>query len=78
MIVNIIYLFKHNLFISIILITMFKIISKIGAITTPAFIAVHLINQNKDKTSKYCPVIKYKKSIYKTPTNTTETTDKTV
>ena len=39
---------------------MFKIISKIGAITTPSFIAIHLINQNKenrDKTSKYCPVI---------------------
>ena len=55
---------------------MFKIISKIGAITIPAFIAVHLINQNKDKTSKYCPVINYKKSISKTPTNTTDTTNK--
>ena len=56
---------------------MFKIISKIGAITIPAFIAVHLINQNKDKTSKYCPVIKYKNLISKTPTNTTNTTDTT-
>jgi hypothetical protein len=58
---------------------MFKIISKIGVFTLPAFIAVHLINETKDKTGKYCPVIKYKKSdlCSKTPINTTNTTDKT-
>lgn len=40
---------------------MLKIVSKIGLITTPAFIATHLIQENKDNIREYCPSVKYKK-----------------
>jgi hypothetical protein len=47
---------------------MLKMFAKIGVITIPAFVAVHLINENKE-SRKYCPVLKYKKPVPKTPTN---------
>ena len=40
---------------------MLKMLSRLGLIATPAFIATHLINENKDNTRKYCPFVKYKK-----------------
>jgi hypothetical protein len=41
---------------------MLKIVSKVGLITTPAFIATHLIQKNKDNIREYCPCVKYKKN----------------
>ena len=39
---------------------MLRSISKILLITTPAFVACHLINENTDVARKYCPVVKFK------------------
>ena len=40
---------------------MLKLISKIGLMAFPAFMACHLINENDD-VQKYCPFVKYKNS----------------
>lgn len=39
---------------------MLRQISKIGLIALPAFMACHLIKENKDKMKTYCPVVKFK------------------
>ena len=39
---------------------MLRAVSKICLLTTPAFIACHLIKENKGDIKKYCPVMKYK------------------
>lgn len=41
---------------------MLRTISKIGMIALPAFMACHLIKENKDKMKIYCPVVKFKTS----------------
>jgi hypothetical protein len=41
---------------------MLKSLSKIALMATPAFIACHLIKENKEVARKYCPIIKHKTS----------------
>ena len=47
---------------------MFKTLSKIALITTPVFIASHLITENNEKIKNYCPIVKL--TNLKSPTNT--------
>lgn len=39
---------------------MINIFTKIGMCIAPAFIACHLIKENKKTIKSYCPVVKYK------------------
>ena len=41
---------------------MLRQISKIGLIALPAFMACHLIKENKNKMKTYCPVVKFNNS----------------
>ena len=47
---------------------MLKSLSKIALMAAPAFIACHLIKENREVARKYCPIIKHKTS--NTPTHT--------
>lgn len=41
---------------------MLKSLSKIALMVVPAFIACHLIKENKEVARKYCPIINHKTS----------------
>ena len=57
---------------------MFKAFSKIALLTTPAFIASHLITENNEKIKKYCPIVKFKnlKSLSESPSLNAKETKK--
>lgn len=57
-------------------IKMFKALSRIALISTPLFLASHLITENNEKIKNYCPIVKLKnfKSLSESPSlNTKET-----